>query len=129
MMFNEDGDFGEPGEAVTLRDNNGSTSGVANFSNQTKQVFFDVPVGSFGDASNPIATRVRLSSAGGLGPTGLAADGEVEDYIYNLGPTAISLSNFKVTANAQGSLAAGIGLLLVLCMTAIFIFRRKENDA
>ena len=42
--------------------------------------------------------RFRVSSAGGLSPTGLAADGEVEDYLVDPhAPTAVTLSAFKAT--------------------------------
>ncbi|KAA1260344.1 BNR/Asp-box repeat protein [Rubripirellula obstinata] len=40
--------------------------------------------------------RVRVSSAGGLSPTGLAADGEVEDYAVTIGA---SIGNDSVTIN------------------------------
>lgn len=44
-------------------------------------VSFTVPVGAEPAA---VAARFRISTAGGLSPTGAAADGEVEDYIIEL---------------------------------------------
>jgi Ca2+-binding RTX toxin-like protein len=46
----------------------------------------DVPAGVVAGASY---ARFRLSSAGGLGPTGAAADGEVEDYAVQLAQPAL----------------------------------------
>ena len=53
------------------------------FVNQSIQTInYDLPAGlTIGDAH----ARVRISSNGGLSPTGLAADGEVEDYVVTIG--------------------------------------------
>jgi hypothetical protein len=52
---------------------------------------FDVPA----DATLGLTyARFRVSSACGLGPTGRAPDGEVEDYALNLTPTAVELLSF-----------------------------------
>jgi hypothetical protein len=42
--------------------------------------------------------RFRISSAGGLGPTGDAPDGEVEDYALRFNPTAVKLLSFEARA-------------------------------
>ena len=47
------------------------------------QIVFTVPAGL---AAGPTFARVRFSSAGGLAPTGPAADGEVEDYLVQILP-------------------------------------------
>jgi hypothetical protein len=47
------------------------------------QIVFNLPAGL---ATGPTFARVRLSSAGGLAPTGPAADGEVEDYQVQILP-------------------------------------------
>jgi hypothetical protein len=63
-------------------------------------------------AGNTFA-RFRLSSAGGLGPTGLAADGEVEDYPLSiLVPTPGTIVQVDDPANP------GNGLLLVTGRTS-----------
>ncbi|QDV46478.1 FG-GAP repeat protein [Stieleria neptunia] len=45
--------------------------------------------------------RVRLSTAGGLSPTGLAPDGEIEDYVVSVLPAAPTVLGFEVN---QGEL-------------------------
>ena len=66
--FNGDGSWGGPGEQIA--DN-------VTVTNDVNTINFDVP--SWAVDGNTYA-RFRLSTAGDLGVTGLAADGEVEDY-------------------------------------------------
>lgn len=54
---------------------------------------FLVPIGTVSDIST--FARFRFSQAGGLSPTGLAPDGEVEDYQVSLAGTAISGQVFE----------------------------------
>jgi hypothetical protein len=42
--------------------------------------------------------RFRVSDEGGLGPSGSWDNGEVEDYVFNLTPTAVDLASFGATA-------------------------------
>lgn len=73
---NGDGDWSDPGEQVYS--SQALTAGANEFT-------YDVPSGL--DPTEGAAARFRVSSAGGLGTTGLAPDGEVEDYqvdIYRL---------------------------------------------
>ena len=71
--FNNNGDWDDAGEqifasqALTIGDNN---------------LDFMVPIDA--DAENPIFTRFRFSSTGGLSYTGFADDGEVEDYSISI---------------------------------------------
>ncbi len=74
--FNFDGDWSDPGEQVITDQN--VPSGVS-----TQTLTFSLPVG----AATPVdplgaltMARFRVASAGPLQPTGLALDGEVEDY-------------------------------------------------
>ncbi len=67
--FNKDGDWLDAGEQVL------TSAAIAAGENLFS---FNVPANS---ASGNTAARFRLSSAGGLAPTGLANDGEVEDYL------------------------------------------------
>ncbi len=46
---------------------------------------FEVPPNA---VAGSVAARFRLSSFGGLAPTGLATDGEVEDYIFQIGDSS-----------------------------------------
>ena len=66
--FNRDGDWDDPGEKIL--DNIALFAGQQTFS-------YNVPAGA--TPGNTFA-RVRVSTAGGLPPSGLADDGEVEDY-------------------------------------------------
>ena len=67
--FNQDGDWNDAGEQIF------STLTVASGINL---LGFAIPAGS--KSGNTFA-RFRLSSSGGLAPTGAAVDGEVEDYL------------------------------------------------
>ena len=71
--FNEDGDFGDPGEQIFA---NLTVAAGAN------PLTYNVPCTAVEGATY---SRFRLSSAGGLTPAGAAADGEVEDYALNVG--------------------------------------------
>jgi|CXWL01.1.fsa_nt_gi uncharacterized repeat protein (TIGR01451 family) len=72
--FNQDGDWNDPGEQVAV-DQPVAASGTA-------EVLFPVPVGA---PQGTACLRVRLSTATGLGVTGLAPDGEVEDHLIPMG--------------------------------------------
>ncbi len=96
--FNADGDWADAGEQIFT--DQALASGVNPLS-------FQIPVGA------TLATtfaRFRLSTVGGLSYTGLAADGEVEDYsitIANRAPTDISLSSDTVGENQWGGTTVG----------------------
>lgn len=75
--YNGDGDLTDPGEQILF---SSPVSPVANSFTNLKIV--NIPLTA---ASGNTLARFRLSSAGGLGPTGFAADGEVEDYIITIG--------------------------------------------
>jgi 6-phosphogluconolactonase (cycloisomerase 2 family) len=70
--FNGDGSFFGLGEQIA--DNLSVSTG-------DNTVTFDVPADAL---DGNVITRFRLSTAGGLAPTGLASDGEVEDHIITL---------------------------------------------
>ena len=75
----------------------------------------DVPVGTFyGTSNRSIAARFRLSTAGGLLATGPAPDGEVEDYIFSFGPTAVTIRDFRATSGDETDLGLAAGLLLLV---------------
>ena len=67
--FNGDGDFLDANEKIF----HSQPVGLG-----TNTLSYSVPY--FGSLLGPTYARFRISSAGGLGPTGLASDGEVEDY-------------------------------------------------
>jgi hypothetical protein len=75
----------------------------------------DVPVGAFyGTSNRSIAARFRLSTAGGLLATGPAPDGEVEDYVFSFGPTAVTIRDFRATSGDETDLGLAAGLLLLV---------------
>ncbi|PHS15801.1 MAG: hypothetical protein COA78_04500 [Blastopirellula sp.] len=95
--FNQDGDWDDTGEQIYASEP--VVSGV-------NQVEFTVP--SDAELGNTYA-RFRLSSAGGLSPSGLADDGEVEDYLVSIEATAwydMAVVTMPTTTNADGSVAA-----------------------
>ncbi|HNM24435.1 MAG TPA: Calx-beta domain-containing protein, partial [Saprospiraceae bacterium] len=89
--FNNNGNFNDAGEKVF---NNVSVAAGAN------SLSFAVPNGA-----TPSLTfaRFRLSSAGGLSPTGSASDGEVEDYQVQIVNTQFSVNDPTVTEGNAGT--------------------------
>lgn len=75
--YNQDGDWSDPGEQVFA-----STSVTGG----TNLLPFNIPAGAL---SGETYARFRLSSTGGLAPTGPATDGEVEDYLVTLADAAV----------------------------------------
>ena len=107
--------WNDPGEQIV--DTQSVTAGVTTVS-------LTVP----GDAaSGDTYARFRLSTAGGLGPTGLAADGEVEDYrvTINAAPTLDAITDLTIAEDAGlqnidlTGITAGPGETQTLHVTAI----------
>lgn len=69
--FNHDGDWSDSGEQIFSNRSLGTTNGV-------QTLDFTIPAGATLEST---FARFRLSTAGGLAPTGRANDGEVEDYL------------------------------------------------
>ena len=80
--FNGDGNWGGLSEQIFA-----SQAVVVGVNNLT----FDVPGWAIDGTT---FARFRLSTAGSLGPEGLAANGEVEDYAVTITPPAIASGNF-----------------------------------
>ncbi|WP_417744293.1 GEVED domain-containing protein [Rosistilla oblonga] len=85
--FNQDGDWDDPGEqiAAALPLNSGENI-----------VPVTIPAGA---SSGGSFARFRLSSSGGLSPTGQAGDGEVEDYQFHIVSADDAPSVFINTVN------------------------------
>jgi hypothetical protein len=83
--FNGDGSWGGPGEQIA--------AGVA-VGNGTSTITFDVPSWAKGGVT---FARFRVSSVGNLGVTGVAPDGEVEDYAVTIVPPATAGGTFLDT--------------------------------
>lgn len=95
--FNRDGDWLDTGEQIFVNQDLGVTAGNRTFE-------FVVPAGNF--AGNTYA-RFRLSTTGGLSPTGAAADGEVEDYQVTIN-RADGSSAASVETSGGGTTTVGI---------------------
>ncbi len=80
--FNQDGSFGGSGEKIA------ASVDVVQGDNVIE---FDVPSWA---VSGETYARFRLSTAGDLGPTGSAADGEVEDYLVEVDAPPTTYGNF-----------------------------------
>ncbi len=94
--FNHDGDWADPGEKIL---------NAVNVSTAMNSLSYIVPSGA---TAGDTFARVRLSTAGGLAPTGAAADGEVEDYQVTIHPTASA--NVLIDAGNNLSIQSITGL-------------------
>lgn len=72
--FNQDGDWADPGEKIILGSYLAAGSHLINFR---------IPVGA---TVGTTQARLRLSSASNLSYSGMAVDGEVEDYLVTIDP-------------------------------------------
>jgi hypothetical protein len=72
--FNRDGDWNDAGEKIF--------DSVQVYNNTDQNYYFQVPVNAVPGIT---FSRFRISSAGGLAPTGEAPDGEVEDHRVTIG--------------------------------------------
>ena len=78
-------------------------------------------------AMGQLATRFRFSSAGSLLPTGLAEDGEVEDYLISVGP--YPYHNTAVPTDVNGLLGTTVfDALLIINELEFQDFHDAEND-
>gem|GEM_PF-863403 len=114
--FNNDGDFADAGEVIAA----GVTMSAGN-----NTLTIAVPPGAI--AGN-IHTRFRLSSAGISTPTGVAADGEVEDHLVSLvRSTDLELAKaVTLTTDADGSGGYTVGDVVTFTLT---LTNQGPNDA
>ncbi len=110
---------------VTLRDASGTALSMP-LSAGLHRVYFDIPANTFTANSNNIPVRVRLSSGGGLTSTGVAADGEVEDYLWNFGPNALHLASMRANALPAASWLLLMGILLLAGLAGLARTRIKQ---
>jgi hypothetical protein len=89
-----------------------------------------VPVSPFNSTFN---LRFRLydgSTGGSAQPTGLAVNGEVEDYQWRFGPTVVTLSGFAARSEAGQEVnwfELAPGLLLVLLGLAMLVWQKRRG--
>jgi len=82
--FNQDGDWSDPGEQIFASQSLGTSNG-------TKNLNFTIPQDTGANVvTGTTFARFRLSTTGGLQPTGLASDGEVEDHTVMICSTHVS---------------------------------------
>ena len=93
--WNQDGDWADTGEQV-----------AANVSVAAGNNTLNVPVPAGARLGDTFA-RFRLSTAGGLTPTGLALDGEVEDYGVTISPAGAIGNYVWLDENSDGYQDAG----------------------
>ncbi len=102
----------------------GATTGSGNYS-------FEVPAGAFDPPPGPPTPtrsyhlRVRLYAACGSGPTGVAVEGEVEDYRLVFTPTAVTLQSFHTQTAAIPWLLL---LLMMVCGVVVWGYGRKWRE-
>jgi len=115
---------------VTLRDASGNPISMP-LAPGTHAVYFDIPSGTFDGFTqvNPIFIRVRLSSTGGLGATGLAPNGEVEDYQSDFGPNSIALAGFSAGSNPMEMRLAIVTVLLLIGAGIFFTLKDRKQKA
>ena len=89
--FNLDGDWDDAGEQILAS---------ASVDSGTSLHAFTIPENS--NAGNA-GVRVRLSSTGGLSPTGAAADGEVEDYVVPINSSLAGSSDAFVNLPGEST--------------------------
>ncbi|MCA9050254.1 MAG: hypothetical protein KDA89_16075, partial [Planctomycetaceae bacterium] len=116
--FNQNGSFSDPGEAFT-----------AVLTTAAQSVPVVIPSTATPGAT---AARFRISTAGGLGPTGAAADGEVEDYevtISNVVTGELTLSIADATVSeAQGTGATTATVTRNTDMTDALVVTLTSSD-
>lgn len=100
--------FGGGLGSITLRDATGAPLPTTPWASGTYVVYFDLPAG-FEAAAQLVHARVRLSSSGGLAATGLALNGEIEDYLFSFAPTAVQMSGLSAVRSRNWSV--GLALL------------------
>ncbi len=111
--FNGNGVFDNPSERI------GGTSSI-NVAAGENLISLNVPIGSGAKIGDTYA-RFRLSTVGGLLPTGVAADGEVEDYRAKVVAASDSATiDIKVPAGETEVVAEGANLIVRRGTTVLF---------
>ncbi|MCP4426337.1 MAG: hypothetical protein GY803_17740 [Chloroflexi bacterium] len=113
---------------IVLRDSSGNPLTMP-LAPGVHRVYFDVPAGTFDGVTptNPIFLRVRLSTDGGLGVIGLAANGEIEDYRHLFGPTAVRIQSLTAENAILTTTFIHIASLLMLSLLTLFLYARVKQ--
>ncbi len=107
--FNNDGDFNDAGEKVFS--SQPLAEGQNNLVLDSRTLDNGIPV----DAVGARYARFRLSSTGGLSPSGSASDGEVEDYRITIGGNPWHNYDNPMSTNGD-AVVSPIDVLLVITM-------------
>lgn len=98
-------------------------------SNGSNYYLFPIPVGSGFPATNQtVYARFRVCQATGTtcnSPTGVALNGEVEDYYWAFDPSAISLQTMTTEVSFPSWLLVSVGFL-ALVSTGVILYRRRQ---
>jgi hypothetical protein len=117
MDFNEDGDFTDSGEMIV-------SQAVSTTGTQTLSV--TAPLGA--QTLTNYIYRFRLFSSEPMIPelsfTGSASNGEVEDYIWKAGTTAVSLMKFTASSSLP-TLVLPLAAIALLALGLALLLRRK----
>jgi hypothetical protein len=134
LDFDNNGSFADAGEVAQLLDIDGVDIGQPIAVGPATTYYFNVPAGTFGGAVHPIHARFRVTSPDAAGNcagspayalTGLAPNGEVEDYKWTFAPTAVALS--ELGARPEGASPAAFAVLAGLVAAALVTARRPRT--
>lgn len=117
--WNNDGDFADTNEQIF------NDQAVSNGDNQTFAITVDNS-GSYTTGDDAYA-RFRICPAIGVCNNTTAADvnnGEIEDYLWQFGPTAVTFANFAVSNNNAIWLGVVSTGLMILVSIAVLVYRR-----
>ena len=116
LDLNGDDDWNDAGEVAMI-------SVLANSGTQTVTMLFDGVI----TTSDQLYGRFRLSTdeTAVSSPTGLAPNGEVEDYVFRIEPTAISLTQSSAAATNFVSL---IALFSIATVGTLGVMARRRQE-
>jgi hypothetical protein len=91
----------------------------------TQTIDFDIPAGTFdGSNSETIYARFRVFTSRPSSPDAAAFDGEVEEYAWNFGPTAITLQSINATATTSANWLVAALLAGFATLVGAFVLRK-----
>lgn len=117
--WNNDGDFADTNEQIF------NDQAVSNGDNQTFPITVDNS-GSYATGDD-VYTRFRICPAAGICNSISATDvnnGEIEDYLWQFGPTAVTFAHFTISNNGAIWLGVVSTGLMILISIATLVYRR-----
>jgi hypothetical protein len=96
----------------------------------SRTITFAVPSGvTFSNTFNARFRLYRSSTSGLAQPTGLATNGEVEDYQWNFGPTAVTLNSMTARAEASDLLTLPIFIVMGVGAVLLIVWAKRHRVA